>query len=243
MAYWSARNSSSHNLTKPNLTYPIHVTTSHCIVQYDPTYCISEGVTRCWGRTSLARHSQHDPKVSVRPLLTHPIVISPHTLSHTNYYNFPPWSMQYPHPTLTYFTITHFCSTHFSHPNSLCPTQICHPYLTPLYPTSPHFAPPRYVIPTERATSAAVITAACYLGALLSNLYAPMVISSMGWQGNYPPLFLSFSPSFSLPPFLSLSLTFSLPLAWEGNLPGWQDIFYTDHTLTLSQSNLTLSQP
>lgn len=40
----------------------------------------------------------------------------------------------------------------------------------------------KYVVAKERATSAAVITAACYLGALLSNLFAPMVISTMGWQ-------------------------------------------------------------
>ena len=40
----------------------------------------------------------------------------------------------------------------------------------------------KYIMPADRATSAAVITAACYLGALLSNLASPHVISTYGWQ-------------------------------------------------------------
>ena len=40
----------------------------------------------------------------------------------------------------------------------------------------------KYVVPADRATSAAVITAACYLGALLSNLASPHVISAYGWE-------------------------------------------------------------
>lgn len=40
----------------------------------------------------------------------------------------------------------------------------------------------KYVSPQERATSAAVITAACFAGALLSNLFSPMIISEAGWE-------------------------------------------------------------
>ena len=40
----------------------------------------------------------------------------------------------------------------------------------------------KYVGATERVTSAAVVTAACYLGALLSNLLSPMIISQSGWE-------------------------------------------------------------
>jgi len=40
----------------------------------------------------------------------------------------------------------------------------------------------KYVLPQERATSAAVVTAACFLGALLSNLFSPMIISQSGWE-------------------------------------------------------------
>ena len=40
----------------------------------------------------------------------------------------------------------------------------------------------KYVGATERVTSAAVVTAACYLGALLSNLLSPIIISQSGWE-------------------------------------------------------------
>ena len=40
----------------------------------------------------------------------------------------------------------------------------------------------RYVTAPQRASSAAAITAACYLGALLSNLLAPQAVAGFGWE-------------------------------------------------------------
>ena len=40
----------------------------------------------------------------------------------------------------------------------------------------------KYVTATERVTSAAVVTAACFFGALLSNLLSPIIISQSGWE-------------------------------------------------------------
>ena len=40
----------------------------------------------------------------------------------------------------------------------------------------------RYVSPTLQSTSVATITAACYLGSLISNFAAPAIISQYDWQ-------------------------------------------------------------
>jgi Major Facilitator Superfamily len=57
----------------------------------------------------------------------------------------------------------------------------------------------RYVRPSEISTSASVVTAACYLGALISNLISPSIISQYGWQA----CFLYFA---ALPPLVWLPL-------------------------------------
>lgn len=57
----------------------------------------------------------------------------------------------------------------------------------------------RYVRPSEISTSASVVTAACYLGALISNLVSPSIISQYGWQA----CFLYFA---ALPPLVWLPL-------------------------------------
>jgi ACS family sodium-dependent inorganic phosphate cotransporter len=56
----------------------------------------------------------------------------------------------------------------------------------------------KYVKQEGRATSAAVITAACYLGALLSNLLSPMIISNAGWRECFL-IFAAFPPLIWLP--------------------------------------------
>ena len=57
----------------------------------------------------------------------------------------------------------------------------------------------RYVKPTEISTSAAVVTAACYLGALISNLISPIIITKYGWES----CFLYFA---AIPPLVWLPL-------------------------------------
>ena len=57
----------------------------------------------------------------------------------------------------------------------------------------------RYVKPTEISTSAAVVTAACYLGALISNLISPIIITKYGWAA----CFLYFA---AIPPLVWLPL-------------------------------------
>ena len=57
----------------------------------------------------------------------------------------------------------------------------------------------KYVVPTERATSASIVTAACYLGALLSNLLSPLIISQSGWEA----CFIYFA---AVPPLIWLPL-------------------------------------
>ena len=57
----------------------------------------------------------------------------------------------------------------------------------------------KYVLPSERATSASIVTAACFLGALLSNLISPMIISQSGWEA----CFLYFA---AVPPLIWLPL-------------------------------------
>ena len=57
----------------------------------------------------------------------------------------------------------------------------------------------RYVRPSEISTSASIVTAACYLGALISNLISPSIISQYGWQA----CFLYFA---ALPPLVWLPL-------------------------------------
>ena len=57
----------------------------------------------------------------------------------------------------------------------------------------------RYVKPTEISTSAAVVTAACYLGALISNLISPLIITKYGWES----CFLYFA---AIPPLVWLPL-------------------------------------
>ena len=57
----------------------------------------------------------------------------------------------------------------------------------------------RYVRHSEISTSASVVTAACYLGALISNLISPSIISQYGWQA----CFLYFA---ALPPLVWLPL-------------------------------------
>ena len=57
----------------------------------------------------------------------------------------------------------------------------------------------RYVKPTEISTRAAVVTAACYLGALISNLISPLIITKYGWES----CFLYFA---AIPPLVWLPL-------------------------------------
>jgi MFS family permease len=57
----------------------------------------------------------------------------------------------------------------------------------------------KYVLPAERSTSAAIVTAACYLGALSSNLLSPMIISRFSWES----CFLLFA---AIPPLVWIPL-------------------------------------
>ena len=57
----------------------------------------------------------------------------------------------------------------------------------------------KYVSPKDRSASASVVTAACYFGALMSNLLSPMIISHYGWQS----CFLLFA---AVPPLIWLPL-------------------------------------
>jgi MFS family permease len=57
----------------------------------------------------------------------------------------------------------------------------------------------KYVLPAERSTSAAIVTAACYLGALSSNLLSPMIISRFSWES----CFLLFA---AIPPLIWIPL-------------------------------------
>ena len=57
----------------------------------------------------------------------------------------------------------------------------------------------KYVSPKDRSASASVVTAACYFGALISNLLSPMIISHYGWQS----CFLLFA---AVPPLIWLPL-------------------------------------
>jgi MFS family permease len=62
-----------------------------------------------------------------------------------------------------------------------------------------HSMLPQYVPPAQRASAAAVVTAACYAGALASNLASPPLIAAYGW----PATFYLFA---LLPPLLWLPL-------------------------------------
>jgi ACS family sodium-dependent inorganic phosphate cotransporter len=62
-----------------------------------------------------------------------------------------------------------------------------------------HSMLPKYVPSSQRASAAAVVTAACYAGALASNLVSPTLIAEYGW----PVTFYLFA---SLPPLLWLPL-------------------------------------
>jgi sugar phosphate permease len=57
----------------------------------------------------------------------------------------------------------------------------------------------KYVLPAQRSTSAAIVTAACYLGALSSNLLSPMIISHFSWES----CFLLFA---AIPPLIWIPL-------------------------------------
>ena len=47
----------------------------------------------------------------------------------------------------------------------------------------------KYVNQSEKSTSASIITAACYLGALVSNILSPLIIAKSNWET----LFISFA--------------------------------------------------
>lgn len=40
----------------------------------------------------------------------------------------------------------------------------------------------KYISPQDRSTSASIVTAACYLGSLLSNYFSPKIIEKFGWE-------------------------------------------------------------
>lgn len=44
---------------------------------------------------------------------------------------------------------------------------------------------PSYIPPEQRATSASVVTAACFIGAMVSNLVTPALISSYSWDASF----------------------------------------------------------
>ena len=48
-----------------------------------------------------------------------------------------------------------------------------------------HSMIPKYVKSSELATSASFITAACYSGALISNLISPLLIENRGWESSF----------------------------------------------------------
>lgn len=58
---------------------------------------------------------------------------------------------------------------------------------------------PSYIPPEQRATSASIVTAACFIGAMVSNLVTPALISSYSWDAS----FYSFA---LLPPLIWLPL-------------------------------------
>ena len=57
----------------------------------------------------------------------------------------------------------------------------------------------KYVNKSEKSSSASIITAACYLGALVSNILSPLIISKSNWET----LFVSFA---AIPPIIWLPL-------------------------------------
>lgn len=69
----------------------------------------------------------------------------------------------------------------------------------------------KYVMPTERVTSAAVVTAACFLGALLSNLLSPTIIAHSGWEA----CFFYFA---AIPPLIWLPLWVYLFMGQKSDL-------------------------
>lgn len=48
-----------------------------------------------------------------------------------------------------------------------------------------HSMIPKYVAPQFRSTSASIVTAACYVGALLSNLISPILIIQFDWKASF----------------------------------------------------------
>lgn len=60
----------------------------------------------------------------------------------------------------------------------------------------------KYVGPSQRATAASVITAACYFGALVSNYLSPIIIGKWGWETCFY-LFAAIPPLVWLPIWLS----------------------------------------
>jgi len=44
---------------------------------------------------------------------------------------------------------------------------------------------PSYIPPEQRATSASIVTAACYIGAMVSNLVTPALIASYSWDTSF----------------------------------------------------------
>lgn len=72
----------------------------------------------------------------------------------------------------------------------------------------------KYVPKEKRSTSAAVVTSACYLGSLLSNLVSPLLIQNYGWQSCFvlfatiPPLI--WTPLWFL--FMKMSKAKSVPM-------------------------------
>ncbi len=57
----------------------------------------------------------------------------------------------------------------------------------------------KYVKQSEKSTSASIITAACYLGALVSNILSPLIIAKSNWET----LFIAFA---AIPPLIWLPL-------------------------------------
>ena len=74
----------------------------------------------------------------------------------------------------------------------------------------------KYVPQAERSTSTGVITGACYLGALASNLVSPLLISRFGWQENF------------------FVFAFLCPFLW---LPFWLRFIKTQSTENLRKAN------